>query len=57
MENVVSPELEELLEASFILRKTLQQVLPPEAVDYIVTLVAKDSAHRKFMKVVEEDEI
>ena len=31
----MSPELEKFLECSFKLRKTLEQVLPKEAIDYI----------------------
>lgn len=53
----MSPELEELLESSFRLRKTLEQVLPKEAIDYILELIAKDSAHRKFLNITEETEI
>ena len=50
----MSPELEEFLESSFKLRKLLEQVLSKEAVDYILTLVARDAAHRKFLKITEE---
>ena len=50
----MSPELEEILNGTYRLRKTLEQVLPKEAVDYIVLLVAKDGAHRKFLKITEE---
>ena len=50
----MTPELEELLESSFKLTKTLEQVLPKEAVDYILDLIAKDSAHRKFLKITDE---
>ena len=55
MENI-SPELDEFLAGSFKLRKTLEQVLPKEAIDYILHLVAKDFAHRKYLKLVEENE-
>jgi hypothetical protein len=51
----MSPELEEFLTNSFRLRKTFEQILPPEAVDYIMNLIAKDGAHRKYLKIVEED--
>lgn len=50
----LSPELETFLEGSFKLRKLLEQVLPKDAVDYILMLVAKDGAHRKFLKLTEE---
>ena len=53
---VLSREIEELLESSFRLRKTLDQVLPKEAADYILELIAKDSTHRKFLKITEEIE-
>ena len=54
MENL-SPEIEEVLENSFTLRKVLEQVLPKEAVDYILNLLAKDGAHRRFLKITEEE--
>jgi hypothetical protein len=46
----MSPELEELLHSSFKLRRTLTQVLPQEAVNYIMELVAKDEAHKKLIE-------
>ena len=52
----MSPELEEFLEGTFTLRKTLVRVLPQEAVDYIINLIAKDGAHRRFLKLTEETE-
>jgi hypothetical protein len=52
----MSPELEELLESPFKLRPTLGQILPQEAVDYILNLIVKDGAHRKFLKITEENE-
>ena len=54
--NTISNEVEEVLEGSFKLRKTLEQVLPKEAVDYIIQLIVKDGAHRKFLKITEEIE-
>lgn len=50
----MTAELENLLENTYKLRKTLQQALPPEAVDYLIGLIAKDGAHRKYLKIVEE---
>ena len=55
MENITS-ELDEFLSSSFKLRKLLEPVLPQEAIDYILTLIAKDGAHRKFLKIIEENE-
>ena len=52
----MSPELEEFLENTFTLRRTLAQVLPQEAIDYIINLIAKDGAHRKFIKLTGENE-
>jgi hypothetical protein len=52
----MSPELENLLHGTFKLRQTLAQVLPQEAVDYIVELIVKDGAHRKLLKLMEEFE-
>jgi hypothetical protein len=51
----MTSELEELLHSSFRLRQTLSQVLPKEAVDYIMELNAKDGAHRKYLKLIEEE--
>ena len=51
----MSPELEELLHSTFKLRQTLSQVLPKEAVDYIIELVVKDGAHKKYLKLTEEE--
>jgi hypothetical protein len=51
----MSPELEELLHSSFKLRQTLSQVLPKEAVDYIMELIAKDGAYRNLLKLLEEE--
>ena len=56
MEYKLSKELEEFLESSFKLRKTFEQVLPKEATDYILDLIAKDRAHRKYLKITEEVE-
>ena len=51
----MSSELEELLNSSFKLRQTLSQILQKEAVDYIMELIVKDSAHRKYLKLIEEE--
>lgn len=52
---IMTSELEELLHSTFILRQTLSKVLQPEAVNYIMELIAKDGAHRKLMKLLEEN--
>jgi hypothetical protein len=52
----MTPELEEFFSSSFKLRKTLEQVLPKDAIDYLLDLIAKDLAHRKFLKLTEEPE-
>lgn len=51
----MSLELEELLNSSFKLRQTLSQILQKEAVDYIMELIVKDSAYRKYLKFIEEE--
>lgn len=51
----MGPEIEDLLESSYKLRKILEAVLPKEAIDHILELVAKDSAHRKYLKITEEN--
>ena len=48
------PELEELLHNTFKLRQVLLQVMPVEAVNYFMELLAKDGAHRKYLKNIEE---
>ena len=50
----MSPELEELLHSTFILKQTLLKVLSPEAVNYIMELIAKDGAYRKYLQLTEE---
>lgn len=52
----MSQELEDLLNSSYKLRKALEQLFNKEAVDYFMELVSKDCAHRKFLKIVEENE-
>ena len=52
----MTAELEEFLENSFRLKQALAQVLPTEAVDYIIELLAKDRSHRNYLKIVEENE-
>lgn len=47
-------ELEELLHSTFKLRQTLLQVLPKEAVEYIMELIVKDGAHRKYLELTKE---
>ena len=49
----LSPELEELFSSTFKIKKILSPVLPPEAVDYLCELIAKDGAHRKFLELTE----
>lgn len=51
----MTAELENLLGNSYKLRKILSQSLPQEAVDYILELIAKDGAHRKYLKIVEDE--
>lgn len=53
----MSTELEELLSNSYRLRKILEQVLPKEAIDYLLELISKDCAHRKYLKIVEENDV
>ena len=48
----MTKELEQLLNHSFALKKSLSSVLPEEAVEYILTLIAKDMAHQKYLQIV-----
>ena len=52
----MTPELEELLHNTFKLRQTLSQILPVDAINYIMELIVKDGAHRKYLKLTEENE-
>ena len=52
----LSPELEELFSSTFKIKKILSPVLPPEAVDYLCELIAKDGAHRKFLDLSERQD-
>ena len=53
---IMTPELEELLHSTFVLRQILSTTtLSKEAVDYIMELIAKDGAHRKYLKLTEEE--
>jgi hypothetical protein len=52
----MTPELEVLFASSFKLNKLLEPVLPKEAINYILELIAKDGAHRNFLKITEESE-
>ena len=52
----MTKELEEVLSHTWTLRNTLKTVLAPEVVDYIVSLIAQDGAHRKFIALCEEFE-
>ena len=53
----VTPELEDLFEHTLKLRQVLTPVLPPDAVNYIISLVAQDSAHRKYLKLIEPEAV
>ena len=50
----MSEELKELLGSTFVLRQRLAAVLPPDAVDYLVGLVARDGAHRRMEEICAE---
>lgn len=51
----MTAELENFLASLFNLRKTLEQCIPKEAVDYIMILIAKDGAHRKLVENISEN--
>ena len=53
----MTPELEEFFSSSYRLRKTLEQVLPKEAIDYILDLIVKDLSHRNFLRLIEDNEV
>lgn len=49
-------EVDEYLDNSFKLSRTLEQLMPKDVSDYIMELIAKDKAHRKYLSIVEENE-
>ena len=49
-------ELDEYLRSTFKLRKILEKVIPKEAVDYILELIVKDTLHRDYLSITEENE-
>ncbi len=51
----MSPELENILQNTLMLKQTLSKVLPPVVVTYIMELITKDLVHRKFLKLTKED--
>ena len=52
----MTKELEEALSHTWTIRNTLKTVLAPEMVDYIMSLIAQDSAHRKYEALCAEFE-
>ena len=52
----MTAELDEYLRSTFKLRKILEQVMPKEASDYILELIVKDTAHRNYLDLTEENE-
>ena len=52
----MTEELDEYLRSTFKLRKILEQVIPKETVDYILELIAKDTAHRNYLDLTKENE-
>ena len=44
----MTEELEQLFNSTYLLRQQLSQVLPKEAVDYIVHLVIMDRANQNY---------
>ena len=53
---MLDPQIEDIVDNTFILRRTLLNVLPENVVDYIISLISKDSAHQKFLEITKEDE-
>ena len=52
----MTEELDEYLRSTFRLRKALEQIMPKEVADYILELIAKDTAHRNYLDLIEENE-
>ena len=49
-------EVDEYLDNSFKLSRALEQMMPKDVSDYIMELIAKDKAHKKYLNIVEENE-
>ena len=52
----LTPEAEELFSSSFKLKQILSPVLPPDAVQYILELIARDGAHSRFLELTKEQD-
>lgn len=57
MRENLSPQSKQVLENPRTLRQTFAQVLPPDLLDYVMMLIVKDSAHHKFLKLMQDEEV
>ena len=51
----MSPEIEVILNNKRKLRNSLMSILPEEMVNYILTLIAYDEAHRNFLNITKDN--
>ncbi len=52
----MTEEVKQLLNSSFLLNQLLSNVLPKEAVDYIINLVVLDQAHQRYSELTSDAE-
>ena len=50
----LSDKSKEIIATAWKLKTTLSQNLPPDLIEYIIELIAKDQAHQKLIKLLEE---
>lgn len=51
----MSPQIEEIIRNKRGLRNLLMSILPEEMVNYILTLIAYDEAHRNFLNITKDN--
>jgi hypothetical protein len=55
MNNRLSEQSKELISSLWQFKATLNQIIPKDLAEYIVTLIAKDQAHQKLLELTKED--
>lgn len=50
----LSEQSNEIINTLWQLNKSLAQILPEDLTEYIVTLIAKDQAHQKFLELTKD---
>lgn len=55
MYNNLSNQSKELINSLWQFKATLNQIIPKDLTEYIVTLIAKDQAHQKLLELIKEN--